>query len=706
MRQFAVPAIILIILAAVISPLFSGAHVGPPRENVVGVTAITPPSTEQVEPDFTRVRGREGFWRVAQDAKGVWWFVSPVGKREFLNTVTTVQPYQLPRDPEGPHYVSIDWTGTQDDISQPVDHPALQAWAVQTLGKIKAAGFKGLGAWSHPVFHTLDVPVTRDLNLWAWVPGPDRRLYSPGWRETIEVAVKTQVVPLKDNTNLVGYYTDNELDWTDSVSPSGYFNGLAPTDPNRMQVMKVLRTLWPDVESFNADWQTSLTSLDEIDAWTEMPHTPVYNKFFSAWLEHLARDYFRITSELVRQYDPNHLVLGVRYKGWAPPEVVRASRGLTDVQSLNYYVADAKLDQEQFRMVYEASDQPLIISEYAFHALDGRSGNRNTFGFSAQVLDQRARADGYKLMTMRLARLPWVIGADWFQWSDEPPSGRVSDGEDVNFGVVDIDDRPYDELVSAIRQTTPLLNDAHSASHADDGYEVWRDSFAFENKPTFSAPRLASAPRLNGELSDWPAASRLGNIRRGNALGTERSTLPVPVVYLGWRDEGLYVGLEVFDRDITGAPAKGWWWTRDNAEFWVSTRPVTHDQDRYDPYSHQFFFVPVSFPEKDGVAGVVGQWHRSGDALKDNLIPHPQVKSATRVLPDRYVAEIFIPRDALNGFDPVNQPVISFNFHAKDFQHAVDYFWSAPKEVVTQLRPKTWGNVTLSSDTVELAGVW
>src|SRR3712207_8036665 len=72
-------------------------------------------------------------------------------------------------------------------------------------------------------------------------------------------------------------------------------------------------------------------------------------------------------------------------------EVVQASRGYTDVVSLNYYPADAKLDPEMFRMMNEVSGQPVMLSEYSFHALDGRSGNRNTVGFSAQVLDQQAQ---------------------------------------------------------------------------------------------------------------------------------------------------------------------------------------------------------------------------------------------------------------------------------------------------------------------------
>jgi hypothetical protein len=58
---------------------------------------------------------------------------------------------------------------------------------------------------------------------------------------------------------------------------------------------------------------------------------------------------------------------------------------------------------------------------------------------------------------------------------------------------------------------------------------------------------------------------------------------------------------------------------------------------------------------------------------------------------------MFIPASALNGYDPASQPAMAFNIHVRNFQHATDYFWSAPKEMMTQLRPNTWGTMYLES---------
>lgn len=668
----------------------SGSAVGAPAPSLrpAAEPATQPATTAATRPAIKTIHGTPGFWRLAEGQDGVWWFLSPQENLEFINSVTTVIPYQLARDPDGPGFVSSNYNGGNTPNGD------LDAWAVATLERVRDTGFKALGAWCHPALHKLDVPMTRDLNVWTWMAAGSKRLFSPDWAATAERAIRVQVETLRDNRNLVGYFIDNELDCGDGAAgPGVYFDHLESRDPNRQEVIKILRQVWPAIDQFNADWSTGIRDWSELDGWTTLPHNqPAYGRLFTAWLSHLAENYFRTTTALIRKHDPNHLILGVRYKGYAPLEVCRASRGYTDAQSLNYYVSDGRLDLDLFRMIHEQSGQPLIISEYSFHALDGRSGNRNTFGFAAQVLDQQARADGYRLFTTRLARVPYVIGAEWFQWADEPPSGRSHDGEDVNFGIVDVDDRPYEKLVEAIRKTTPQLNALHRASATDEQKDVWRPSFAA--KPVANVPFLGKPVVLNGELSDWPAQSRVQGIRHSETIGLDRSPLPLPNVYLGWTKDGLFVGLEVFDNDISGAPAKGWWWTRDNVEFWINTRPVPSDQDSFDTYSHQFFFVPQESIAA-GVAGVVGQWHRPGDALKDHLIPHPQVKNAVRIHQDRYVVEMFIPRAALSGFDPVKQPALAFNVQVRNFQHAADYFWSAPKEILTQLRPNTWGPMYL-----------
>ena len=83
-------------------------------------------------------------------------------------------------------------------------------------------------------------------------------------------------------------------------------------------------------------------------------------------------------------------------------------------------------------------------------AKENRSGNKNAVGGFPDRGDAAASARRRLSNTLRsLARLPYVVGADWFQYYDEPPHGRKLDGEDYNFGLVDIHDQPYAEVTAA-----------------------------------------------------------------------------------------------------------------------------------------------------------------------------------------------------------------------------------------------------------------
>src|SRR5207302_6171261 len=95
--------------------------------------------------------------------------------------------------------------------------------------------------------------------------------------------------------------------------------------------------------------------------------------------------------------------------------------------------------------LHRLSGKPIIVGEIYVAAIENTSGNRNTLGPYPVVQTQAQRArTAMSTLSAALAH-PAVIGVDWFQYYDEPRHGR-GDGENFNFGLVDIDDRPYTEL--------------------------------------------------------------------------------------------------------------------------------------------------------------------------------------------------------------------------------------------------------------------
>ncbi len=155
--------------------------------------------------------------------------------------------------------------------------------------------------------------------------------------------------------------------------------------------------------------------------------------------------------------------------------------------------------------------------------------------------------------------------------------------------------------------------------------------------------------------------------------------LSTPIVFAGWNEKGLYVAVEVLDRQIQAAPPTGPWWTQDAVELFVSTSTdlAGRPERGFTTSDHQFFFVPNPFPTA-GESGTWSRWSRPGDSLDgQHQIPAIGLTDAARVLPGRYVTEVFIPSESLAGFEGGAIDAIRFNVNVRDYQTATDFFWSA-----------------------------
>ncbi|HPA40851.1 MAG TPA: agarase, partial [Candidatus Hydrogenedentes bacterium] len=65
--------------------------------------------------------------------------------------------------------------------------------------------------------------------------------------------------------------------------------------------------------------------------------------------------------------------------------------------------------------------------------------------------DQKERAAAFARYVESVAAHPLFVGCHWFQYVDEPVTGRTHDGENYNIGFVDVTDTPYPELSEAAR---------------------------------------------------------------------------------------------------------------------------------------------------------------------------------------------------------------------------------------------------------------
>src|SRR6185437_13991566 len=89
-------------------------------------------------------------------------------------------------------------------------------------------------------------------------------------------------------------------------------------------------------------------------------------------------------------------------------------------------------------------DRPCIIGEYHFGALD-----RGMFAPGlVEAVDQAGRGRLYKSYLDSVLASPVFVGAHYFEYEDEPLTGRF-DGENYQIGFVSVTDTPYRENVKA-----------------------------------------------------------------------------------------------------------------------------------------------------------------------------------------------------------------------------------------------------------------
>ncbi len=76
-------------------------------------------------------------------------------------------------------------------------------------------------------------------------------------------------------------------------------------------------------------------------------------------------------------------------------------------------------------------------------------------------MNQTERGVAYSYYVEHAAEHPAIVGTHWYQWIDQPATGR-RDGENYNIGWIDVTDRPYPELVAAAKATHAKLDELHS----------------------------------------------------------------------------------------------------------------------------------------------------------------------------------------------------------------------------------------------------
>jgi hypothetical protein len=124
-----------------------------------------------------------------------------------------------------------------------------------------------------------------------------------------------------------------------------------------------------------------------------------------------------------------------------------------DVCSINVYEYEPT---KQLERAYRLTGRPILIGEFHIGVPENGLG-----AGLVQAMNQTERGIGYRYYVEQALSLPYALGTHWFQWTDEPITGRM-DGENYNIGFIDATGRAYPELVEAAKATHKRLHDVHA----------------------------------------------------------------------------------------------------------------------------------------------------------------------------------------------------------------------------------------------------
>ncbi len=417
-------------------------------------------------------------WFRAEKVAGKWWLVTPKGKLFFSLGVDCVGPDEytfiegrngwfewLPEEgsplarftryQQGVHSMAEPIGGKGRTFSfycanlvRKYGEDWRKGWEGMTAARLRAWGFNTIGNWSDWDFmEKARIPFVAS----GGVAGSAKRIeggggywgkmldvYDPGFPAAAEQGLAPVAERFAQNPYCIGFFSDNELAW-DAVERGPLAS--PPDQPCRVAQVEMLRTKYGTLEKLNEVWGTSASSWNDLRV-PDQPNSACRDDL-NAFVYAFARRYFEICMGVFKKHAPNHLYLGCRF-AWAPRPVVRACADVADVVSFNIY--QREINPHDWTGANDLG-KPIIIGEFHFGALDRGMFHEGL----VPCMDQRERAAAYQTYVRSVLDCPAFVGCHWFQYVDEPLTGRWFDGENYNIGMVDVTDTPYPELTEAAR---------------------------------------------------------------------------------------------------------------------------------------------------------------------------------------------------------------------------------------------------------------
>ena len=428
--------------------------------------------------ELSMKREGTGYFRIHKE-DGVYWFCDPQGYLLFSHGMDIIHPHEfcpynglevlfdeIPKE-EGLYKAAFNHWNGQDSISfhslnlmKAFGEDWHKKWEELTLKRLKAFGFNTVANWAEEGFgsrHKMSYvaqgafPSTKKT-LFRSMPD----VFSKEYQESARECAKW-LLPYKEDPYMIGYFMRNEPDWA-----FGEYNiteiMLSKEEPfvsKEIFITEMVRK-YVTIEGLNNAWGVDFEEFSDlmkpiVEASKLSPEAKIDTEYFT---KRIIREYVRVPAESYKAVDPNHLNLGLRY-GWLATDNLVEGCEYCDVFSMNYY-KEAPL-KEEFDRIHAMTNLPILIGEFQVGSLEGGMMSNSMFG----TRTQEGRGVFYQYYLEQAATLPYMLGAHAFQWNDQPTLGRF-DGENVNIGIVDVCNRPYEGYIKGMKNAHQRVARIHA----------------------------------------------------------------------------------------------------------------------------------------------------------------------------------------------------------------------------------------------------
>lgn len=323
--------------------------------------------------------------------------------------------------------------------------------------RLRSWGFNTIGNWSMSrIYDTGTLPYTATIESRSpliagdkgyWQNFPD--VFDPAFARSIEKSLIAQQRRI-DDPLCIGFFFGNEISWGDGTSLARGVVRSPAAQAAKKAFVKHLREKYGSIAKLNEAWGRSHADFSSLLQSRDEPHTPESLEDLREFDRMLVRRYFETARTIQKRLAPRKLLLGCRFisDNLARPDLIVEAAKFLDVVSFNIYWKSL----DAFALP-EGLDVPVLIGEWHIGCSSYGPPHHGIRGESTQK--ERAAACLNYLKSAR--RNPFIVGAHYFMYCDEPALGRPQDGENMQIGFVDVTDTPYPDMVNCSRRFAERL---------------------------------------------------------------------------------------------------------------------------------------------------------------------------------------------------------------------------------------------------------